>query len=129
MGRYVDMVRLLVFLSAAVFMSACGGTPEPSNQGLQISQVPPNATRFATGPIGTACLIHDRAKASRARCGCIQAAADQTLSQSQQQRSVRYFSEPGLLQEVRQSDNPANERFWQAWKVFSGRAEALCQGT
>ena len=122
------MLRLAALLTAALVLCACGGREAPR----QISVAPPappvggGAPQFASGPIGTACLIHKRPGATPARCGCVQAAANNTLNQAQQQRSVLFFSEPGRLQDIRQSDAPANERLWEAWKRFAETAEALC---
>lgn len=110
-------------------LAGCGGgsieTPPPR---IAAAAFPEGAVPFAEGAIGNACLVHRRTGATRSRCGCIQAAADLTLSQSEQQRGTAYFSDPGQLQDVRQSDSPANERFWQAWTRFAETAEALCTG-
>ncbi|MGC3938679.1 hypothetical protein ACOTTU_12815 [Roseobacter sp. EG26] len=116
------MVKWCAAASAFAILAACGGTaPE------RIISPPATSVRFAAGPIASACLIHNRPAASRARCGCIQAVADRTLSQQQQQRSVVFFSDPGQLQDIRQSDAPGNERFWNAWKNFAETAEVQCQ--
>ncbi|WP_295316521.1 hypothetical protein [Roseobacter sp.] len=49
-----------------------------------------------------------------------------TLSQADQQRGVRFFSEPELLNEIKVSDSVANEAFWDRWDRFSETAERLC---
>lgn len=128
--RRVRLRRVLLG-GALIVLCACGNEPV---QRVQVADVPPAAIdastpRFAEGPIGTACKIHNRGQANTARCGCIQAAANLTLSQSQQQRSVRFFNEPELLQAVKLSDTPANERFWKEWAAFAETAENLCDGT
>ncbi|AVL53852.1 hypothetical protein CEP88_15415 [Roseobacter denitrificans] len=110
-------------------LAACGGggaTPAPKTL-TPVSLE--GAQRFATGPIGTACNIHNRRTASQARCGCVQAAANLTLTQAEQQRSARFFAEPELLQQVKLSDSPASERFWYAWAAFAQTAEVLCADT
>lgn len=123
------MARLSVFICLLLTVSACGGREAPRQQANVRPPALPvsgDAPQFAAGPISTACLAHQRPRATPARCSCIQAAANNTLSQSQQKRSTLFFSEPGRLQDVRQSDAPANERFWAAWKQFAETAEKLC---
>jgi len=85
---------------------------------------------IATGPaeanaIRKACIKSDR-PASRQLCSCIQNVADITLSRSDQQRGAKYFDDPHALQEVRQSDRPSNERFWERWKAFGAAAASYC---
>lgn len=84
---------------------------------------------FATGPIFRACQADNRKAASRARCGCVQAVAERSLSNADQKRGAKFFKDPGALQEVRQSDNPRNERFWLAWKAFGQDATAQCRNS
>ncbi len=125
------MLRRTALVFVTLLLSACGGgnaPPPPTVLNPPPLPVAGAPAQFASGPIGTACLVHRRPGASRERCGCIQAAANQTLSPSQQQRSVRYFSEPGLLQDVRQSDSASNRAFWEAWKRFADTAETFCGG-
>ncbi|WP_299961743.1 hypothetical protein [uncultured Roseobacter sp.] len=119
------MFRYALLLSAATALCACGGSPQLRTPGVaQTAAIP-----FASGPIANACLAEGRRDATRARCGCIQAAADQTLSQADQQRGVPFFREPGKLQVVRQSDARGNERFWEAWSRFADHARAVCSRT
>lgn len=123
--RPLSPVLLIIFivgLTACVDRSKTSSISQPGTA-ITVNDATP---RFASGPIATACLIHDRRQASAERCGCIQAAADLTLSQAQQQRSVRFFSEPDLLQEIRQSDTPSNQRFWDSWQLFAETAQSLC---
>jgi hypothetical protein len=81
---------------------------------------------MASGPINQACLASDRKARSRALCGCIQAAANQTLTGAQQRRAVAFYSNPQLAQDIRQSDSPNDERFWEAYRAYGERAERLC---
>jgi len=67
-----------------------------------------------------------RKAASSARCGCIQAVANRSLSSGHQRRGAGYFNEPARLQEVRQSDRSSDERFWLAWKAF-GQDARICE--
>lgn len=84
------------------------------------------ATPVAFGPISKACLQSGREGRSRELCGCIQAAADKTLTSSQQRRSVGFYSNPHLAQEIRQSDRPVDEKFWEAYVNYGKLAEQLC---
>ncbi|MEM9698891.1 MAG: hypothetical protein AAF943_08900 [Pseudomonadota bacterium] len=84
---------------------------------------------FASGPIQQACQAAGRKQASRARCGCIQAVADWTLSPRDQRRGAAYFSDPQALQDARQSGAPSNARFWEAWKAYGQEAAAFCAQT
>jgi hypothetical protein len=71
-------------------------------------------------------MASDREARSRALCGCIQWAANQTLSSSQQRRAVKFYQDPHLAQEIRQSDRAANETFWLAYKAYGEAAQAVC---
>ena len=111
-------------------LAACGDdTPQRTTQAVEIppAEIGASTPRFASGPIANACLQQDRRGVSQARCGCVQAAADLTMSQSVQQRSVRFFNEPELLQAMKLSDTPENERYWAIWASFSETAETLCK--
>ena len=126
----VKTARLGILLSVVVAaLSACGGAP--SQNIAATSRIPPDigptTTRFASGPIANACIQQKRREVTSARCGCAQAAANLTLSQAEQQRGVRFFNNPDLLQAVKMSDSTANEVFWDAWAQFSDTAETLCK--
>ena len=144
------MIRTSIALLAALSLTACGGTRyASSNARTAPAPIPvtPSAGAivnpgtgtittpkvvplpFATGPIYSACQADGRKAASRARCGCVQAVANQSLSGADQKRGVKYFNDPAKLQEVRQSDNPGNERFWLAWKEYGQAAVAQCKGS
>lgn len=119
-------MRVTIAVLALAGLAACGGsnsTPIP-REGFA-----PSPFLFAKGPLQQACQADGRKAASRARCGCVQAVADRELSAGDQRRGASLWTDPGRLQEIRQSDNAANERFWQAWKGFAGRAAELCRDT
>ncbi|MGB7241426.1 MAG: hypothetical protein WBC93_04965 [Sulfitobacter sp.] len=119
------MIRPIVSLIMCFAVAACGGGPRKTSY-----SGPSTATiQFASGPISSACLRDNRKAATRARCGCVQAVANRTLSKSHQERGASLFSDPARLQEVRQSDNAANERFWKAWKNFGAQAAEVCVNT
>jgi hypothetical protein len=110
-------------LLALLGLVACGGGSRHSSGGARAPAL------YATGPIQKACQSQGRKAASRARCGCVQAVANRSLSSSDQRRGASYFKNPGKLQEVRQSDNAGNERFWLEWKAFGQQAARVCSGT
>lgn len=122
----LGMLRLGLAGAVMLGLAACGGGGANTQPNTLTPVTLEGAQRFATGPIGAACNVHNRRTASKARCGCVQAAANLTLSQSEQQRSARFFAEPELLQQVKLSDSPASERFWYAWAAFAETAETLC---
>jgi hypothetical protein len=78
------------------------------------------------GSIQRACLQSDRARGNQALCGCIQQAADLTLSNRDQSRAAKFFSDPHEAQEVRQSDRSDDAEFWLRYKSFGETAEAFC---
>ena len=84
-------------------------------------------TPVAFGPISQACLASDRRSSSRALCGCIQFAANETLSSSQQSRAVTFYNSPQAAQSTRQSNRGGDERFWEAYRSYEDRAKALCR--
>ena len=80
----------------------------------------------SAGPLERGCLRSDRPGATRAMCGCIQAVADGMLTRGDQRMAARFFRDPHRAQEVRQSDNPRHERFWQDYRAFGDRVEQTC---
>ncbi|AXI48051.1 hypothetical protein C1J03_19820 [Sulfitobacter sp. SK012] len=116
------MKNLVLAIVALGFLAACGGSrgynPGGSRGGGEVL--------YATGPVQKACQSQGRKKASRARCGCIQAVADRSLSGGDQRRGAKFFKEPEKAQEVRQSDRDGDERFWREWKEFGSKAATLC---
>ncbi|MCO6381325.1 MAG: hypothetical protein JXQ91_18650 [Vannielia sp.] len=89
----------------------------------------PAATTFSTPAeakvLERACNKSDRG-ASRSLCSCIQRVADFELSRSEQKKGAKFFKEPQLAQDTRQSDHPGNEVFWKKWKKFGVTAAASC---
>ncbi|MEM9578656.1 MAG: hypothetical protein AAF999_16795 [Pseudomonadota bacterium] len=112
---------------AFLALAACGGGPAP------VRSLPSGALSgpapFAAGLIQSACKANHRTRASSARCGCVQAAANMTLSPDQQRRGAGFFHDPEALQRMKLSDSAANERFWESWARFAETAEAICHGT
>lgn len=109
-------------LGLALLLAGCGGSAPRDPDRI----VAMRATPVAYGPISRACQQSGRKGRSSELCGCIQAAADMTLSSSQQRRSISFYSNPHLAQEIRQSDRPADEKFWDAYVNYGKLAEQLC---
>lgn len=78
-----------------------------------------------SGTIERACLKSDRS-ASRNLCSCIQKVADIKLTRSDQKLAAKFFSDPHLAQETRQSDNSSKERFWKRYKAWGHSATRNC---
>jgi hypothetical protein len=83
------------------------------------------AAAFA-GPIENACNRSERPNANRQLCRCIEAAADRTLTRSEQRRAARFFSDPDEAQEVRMSTTDADNEFWARYRAFGDLAEQMC---
>jgi len=82
---------------------------------------------LAVGKIHRACMQSPRPAASRQLCRCIQDAADRMLTSRDQALAAKFFKDPQLAQDVRQSDNARKEAFWKRYKNFTATAEAFCQ--
>lgn len=113
-------MRRIAFLGLALTLAACGGSNRFEGD--------PRAGRpVASGPISDACLASDRKARSPALCGCIQAVANQTLSGAEQRRALGFYRDPHSAQEVRTSDRPADQRFWETYIAYAERAERVCR--
>lgn len=118
-------MKQAIMMTACLALMACGGGGNGrSDRGYGTPLV-----RVASGAIADACVRAGRQGATRQRCGCIQAVADRDLSGADQRLAVTFFADPHRAQEIRQSDNPRHEAFWQRYKAFAARAEAQCRGT
>lgn len=84
------------------------------------------ASVASAGTIERACLGSDRKAANRALCGCIQQVADATLSGSDQRLAAKFFKDPQMAQDIRQSDNQSHEIFWKKYKSFGETAQSYC---
>ncbi len=113
---------LLIAGITAFTLAACSSGPR---QSVSRAALPANLA-FATGPIYSACRAGGRDQASRARCGCVQAVANRELSANDQRRGAAFFKNPHQAQVTRQSDRPADERFWLRWKAYSQDAARMC---
>ncbi|GAB4308054.1 MAG: hypothetical protein Kow0058_19440 [Roseovarius sp.] len=116
-------LTVIAMLGAALSLTGCGGGDRAAapDRAASIRALP-----SASGPIRDACLASERKDRSERLCGCIQAAADTTLSRAEQRRATAFYSDPHLAQEVRQSDKAVDARFWEAYVAYGQRAEQLC---
>lgn len=80
------------------------------------------------GPIGNACMKSDRKAVNSALCGCIQQAADMTLSTGDQRRVAKFFNDPEAVQKVKLSDTDSDDAFWKRYRNFSDTAQGVCAG-
>lgn len=80
----------------------------------------------AAGVVETACLKSARGKGQRQLCGCIQDAANVTLTARDQRRAAKFFSDPDEAQSVRASGSRRDEAFWERYERFGAAAEAYC---
>lgn len=76
--------------------------------------------------IERACLKSDRGQGQRALCGCIQDAANLTLTARDQKLAATFFRDPDRAQAIRQSNRATHEAFWQRYKYFGQTAEHFC---
>ena len=81
---------------------------------------------LASGKIERACNNSER-NASRSLCKCIQRVANNELTRSDQKRAAKFFKDPHLAQETRQSDSETKEKFWKRYKEFGKLAATSCQ--
>lgn len=121
------MIRHFVVLTTLLGLTACGGSTRYSSMNAAVYR--PTPLLYARGPIQSACEAQSRRDATPARCGCVQAVADQSLPNRYQRRAAKMFKDPHQFQEIRQSDNSSNEQFWLAWKAFGQNAAQLCANT
>ncbi len=108
------MVRIFIAALACVALVSCGGGRS-------------RGTPSASGEMSRACMQAGRDSASASLCGCVQAAANQTLNGSDQARAAEFFADPQKAQDTRTSDNSGTEAFWQRYRTFVSTAEALCR--
>ena len=84
------------------------------------------STVVLAGPIEKACLRSDRDAANRSVCGCVQDAANLTLTSADQKLAASFFKNPQKAQDIRQSDRRSHEDFWERYREFGAAAETFC---
>ncbi|MEL6619968.1 MAG: hypothetical protein AAFP16_13910 [Pseudomonadota bacterium] len=115
---------LTILIAATLALSACSSGSRQTV--TSAARLPSPSVLFATGPIYQACRGAGRDQASRGRCGCVQAVANQSLTNDDQRRGAGFFDDPHQAQVTRQSDRPSDERFWRRWKDYSQSAARIC---
>ena len=85
------------------------------------------APAVEAGVINRACLKSDRSAATPTLCRCIQKVANATLSRSERRKASKFFRDPHMAQEVRQSDRRGDEEFWKRYRAFGERAQTTCR--
>lgn len=78
--------------------------------------------------IERACLTSERGHGKRTLCGCIQDAANLTLTARDQRLAASFFSDPDRAQAIRQSKSRGHSDFWKRYKNFGATAETFCRG-
>lgn len=76
--------------------------------------------------IERACLSSERAAGNRVLCGCIQDAANLTLSPREQRMAAGFFKDPEKAQQVRSSDSRSSDAFWERYQAFGETASTFC---
>ena len=89
--------------------------------------LPMMSAMAAAGPIERACMASDRG-GNRSLCGCIQQAADVTLSGGDQRRAAKFFGDPERAHATWVSQSASDDAFWDRYKQFGATAEASCAG-
>lgn len=101
---------------------------KPFAVAVVLAAVLPSMTSLAAaGPIERACMASDRG-ANRSLCGCIQQAADMTLSGGDQRRAAKFFKDPEAAHSTWVSQSRSDDAFWERYKSFGQTAEAYCGG-
>ncbi len=89
--------------------------------------LPVMSSLAVAGPIERACMASDRG-GNRSLCGCIQQAADQTLSGGDQRRAAKFFKDPEAAHSTWVSQSQSDDAFWDRYKSFGQTAQAYCAG-
>lgn len=93
---------------------------------LVVWMIPALPQPVEAGAISSACMSSGRKAANRGLCKCIQFVADNALTRADQRLAAKFFKDPHMAQEIRQSDRAAHEAFWKRYKAFGSQAEAFC---
>ncbi len=93
---------------------------------LATSLVLTSAPIAQAGTLERACLKAGRDGASRVFCGCIDDIARPIFSRSEMRRIAKFFKEPHLSQELRQSSRRSDERLWGRYKLWGTAVENQC---
>ena len=80
------MTRVIVCFAALLILFSCGSSNSSRSSG--------SVKLFAKGPIYSACKSAGRKKATKQRCGCVQAIANKSLTANDQRRGASFFKNP-----------------------------------
>ena len=72
-------------------------------------------------------MASPRSGATAAKCNCIQAVANRTLSVSDQSLAETFFTDPEKANDVKISDTPSADAFWERYRRFTDTAERSCR--
>jgi hypothetical protein len=86
----------------------------------------PEPVQAANGIIERACRSSGRSAATPQMCRCIESVARDSLTRSDRKKAAKFFRDPHMAQEVRQSDRRSDERFWKRYRAFGERAQMTC---
>ncbi|WP_374432073.1 hypothetical protein [Tabrizicola sp.] len=92
-----------------------------------VALLPVMSSMAVAGPIERACMASDRG-GNRSLCGCIQQAADMTLSGGDQRRAAKFFNNPDAAHSTWTSQSKSDDAFWDRYQSFGQTAEAYCAG-
>tara|TARA_R110002111_G_C5714167_1_gene347029 strand:+ start:147 stop:449 length:303 start_codon:yes stop_codon:yes gene_type:complete len=84
-----------------------------------------SVTPAVSGKIERACNSSQR-NVSASTCSCIQSVANTKLTGRDQTLAAKFFKDPQMAQETRQSDRRSSEAFWQRYKAFGSAAAQNC---
>lgn len=84
------------------------------------------AAPASAGVIDRACRQTDRGASAPQLCGCLQSVANSTLKRSEHRRIAKFFKDPHMAQEVRQSGRRPDADFWLRYRTFGERAQQVC---
>jgi hypothetical protein len=111
-------MKQVFIVTVLIALAACGGRSGGGSRSYAMT---------ASGPISDACLAAGRDAANRGLCGCVQAAANRTLGESDQRRAVGFFRDPQEAQDVKASSSASADAFWDRYRNFVDTAEAMCR--
>ena len=94
--------------------------------GLAVAALLVGTLPAGANAIERACNRSDRQGATPQLCACIAGVADATLTRRDIRVAARFFEDPQRAQDIRQSDRPRDEAFWDRYRVFGTSAERAC---
>ena len=110
MTRILSKTAMTAAVTAAATIAFWGAAPAPAS----------------AGPISRACMGVPKGAAQPGLCGCIQQAADMTMSRSDQRLAAKMFKEPDRAQEIKMSKRANDDAFWDRYTAFGSAAQAMC---